>query len=58
MIKCYDCNGGYYECPVCHGTKKDPRNPEKKCGYCNGEGKKCCTTCNGKGVLPDEFANL
>lgn len=50
MARCKDCNGnGHILCPVCKGTKKDPRtgNP---CGYCNGAGHVECGACNGSGV--------
>lgn len=50
MAKCTECNGnGEIFCPVCHGTKKDPRNPEHECGYCNGSGHITCNFCGGSG---------
>lgn len=49
-MKCKECLGkGEILCPVCKGTKKDPRNNDKPCGYCNGRGHIQCNFCNGKG---------
>lgn len=50
MEKCKECNGiGEIFCPVCQGTKKDPRNQEKYCKYCNGTGHVRCDICSGTG---------
>jgi len=51
MAKCKECRGiGDIFCPVCKGTRKDPRNTEKECGYCNGKGHVTCNFCGGSGV--------
>ncbi len=53
MARCRECNGnGHIFCPVCKGTMKDPRNPEKECGYCNGKGHVECGACGGSGKDP------
>ena len=58
-MRCTDCHGtGKITCPVCNGSKKDPRNTAKDCSYCRGTGKKDCDLCVGKGTVPDDFRNL
>lgn len=53
MARCKNCNGnGHVLCPVCGGSMKDPRNPEKQCGYCNGKGHRECDACGGSGKDP------
>lgn len=55
MKKCPECNGkGEIICPVCEGTRKDPRNEDKTCGYCRGDGHIRCNICGGSGKLDDE----
>ncbi len=55
MAKCKECRGiGDIFCPVCKGTRKDPRNTEKECGYCNGKGHVTCNFCGGSGKDPFE----
>ena len=52
--KCPQCLGkGEEYCPVCKGTKKDPRNKEKPCGYCNARGIVKCNVCMGTGKIND-----
>lgn len=54
MKKCMECLGkGEILCPVCQGTKKDPRNRERSCGYCGGSGHVKCNICGGSGKLDD-----
>lgn len=54
MNRCPECLGkGEVLCPVCKGTKKDPRNPEHFCGYCGGSGHHKCEMCGGHGHLPE-----
>ena len=54
MKKCMECLGkGKIFCPVCQGTRKDPRNREKTCGYCDGRGHVECNICGGTGKLDD-----
>ncbi|MBQ4556363.1 MAG: hypothetical protein IJA60_01780 [Clostridia bacterium] len=58
-MTCRECKGsGYLICPVCKGSKKDPRYEDKTCGYCNGDGRKECGECYGKGETPYSHANL
>ena len=53
-MKCTECLGkGEILCPVCQGTKKDPRNDENSCGYCNGKGHIECSVCDGRGTIND-----
>ena len=52
MANCRICKGtGKEICPVCGGTRKDPRNPEKECGYCK-DGTVTCADCGGSGKDP------
>ena len=52
-MKCRNCLGkGEEFCPVCKGTKKDPRNEERTCGHCNGKGYVECNDCKGSGKDP------
>lgn len=54
MKKCPQCLGkGEEYCPVCKGTKKDPRNREKDCGYCGSRGIVKCNVCAGTGKIDD-----
>ena len=58
-MKCPECRGsGKLNCPVCDGTKIDPRTEDKPCGYCGGKGYVGCTVCMGKGEVPETHANL
>lgn len=53
MAVCRICKGsGKESCPVCHGSRQDPRNPTKECGHCNGTGKVTCADCGGSGKDP------
>ena len=53
MKKCPQCLGkGEEYCPVCKGSKKDPRNREKQCGYCVGKGYVKCNVCKN-GYIDD-----
>ena len=48
--KCSECLGhGEILCPVCRGTRKDPRNPSQQCSHCKGAGHRKCDVCNGSG---------
>ena len=42
---------GSVPCPVCRGSRKDPRNSAKSCGHCNGSGKITCSYCGGRGEV-------
>lgn len=54
-IKCKECLGhGEIFCPVCRGTKKDPRYADATCGHCNGKGHIKCGFCLGRGVIDDD----
>lgn len=54
MKKCPECLGkGEVFCPVCQGTKKDPRNRARPCGYCGAKGHVRCNICGGTGKLDD-----
>lgn len=54
MKECPNCLGeGKMLCPVCDGTRKDPRNQEHTCSYCGGSGHVKCTICGGHGQLLD-----
>ena len=49
--RCKECLGkGEILCPVCKGTRKDPRNASKACGHCNGKGHIMCDVCYGRGT--------
>ncbi|MBR7081234.1 MAG: hypothetical protein IKI49_00775 [Oscillospiraceae bacterium] len=51
-VKCRTCLGhGEVFCPVCRGTKKDPRYINAECGYCNGKGHVKCGSCLGTGQV-------
>lgn len=51
--KCKECLGkGEILCPVCRGTRKDPRNTSKSCTYCSGKGHVKCNFCDGTGKDP------
>ncbi len=55
MRQCPECDGsGVIFCPVCHGSGKDPRNPERPCTYgsCD-DGYMKCNICDGTGWLDD-----
>lgn len=53
MSKCRICGGsGKETCPVCRGSRMDPRNSEKECRHCNGTGKVTCNDCGGSGKDP------
>ncbi|MBQ8003634.1 MAG: hypothetical protein IJ299_00865 [Oscillospiraceae bacterium] len=55
MKRCSECLGkGEILCPVCKGTRKDPRNTACECGYCNGNGHVSCNICSGSGKVDDE----
>ena len=54
MKRCPECLGkGEVFCPVCRGTRKDPRNLSHSCSYCDGKGHVRCIICEGKGQLHD-----
>lgn len=54
MKKCPECLGkGEIICPVCSGTRKDPRYECEPCSYCDGKGHVCCNICGGSGYLDD-----
>ena len=54
MRRCPECNGlRVIPCPVCHGSGKDPRNPEWDCTYRCNEGYISCNICGGTGELDD-----
>jgi len=54
MKRCPQCLGKSEElCPVCKGTRKDPRNHESGCGYCNASGHVKCNVCVGIGKIDD-----
>ena len=54
MRRCPDCLGkGEIFCPVCKGTRKDPRYYDRSCSYCGGTGHIRCGACMGKGTLED-----
>lgn len=54
MKRCPECLGkGEVLCPVCQGTRKDPRNANHSCSYCGGLGHTKCTICGGSGKLHD-----
>lgn len=51
-VKCRVCLGhGEELCPVCRGTRKDPRYTNKECGHCNGKGHVRCGFCLGTGQV-------
>jgi hypothetical protein len=54
---CKDCDGkGYWTCPVCGGTGKDPNDPSKPCPggqHSCDNGKVHCYTCGGDGYISD-----
>ena len=55
MKTCTQCRGyGKTICPVCRGSKSDPRNLEVVCGQCNGTGYVECLACLGSGKLDDD----
>jgi Archaea-specific RecJ-like exonuclease, contains DnaJ-type Zn finger domain len=54
MKRCPQCLGkGEELCPVCQGTRKDPRNRESSCSYCSANGYVKCNVCMGTGKLDD-----
>lgn len=54
MKRCPECNGkGEIFCPVCEGTRRDPRNRDEDCSYCGGSGHITCNICGGSGELDD-----
>ena len=54
MKRCPECLGkGEVFCPVCKGTRKDPRNPSRSCGYCGATGHVRCGVCSGRGQIED-----
>jgi hypothetical protein len=54
MKKCPQClSRGEEFCPVCKGNRKDPRNTNNACTYCNGKGYVKCNICEGKGQIAD-----
>lgn len=58
-MKCRECKGnGKLICPVCNGSKIDPRTDNETCGHCNGTGYIACSECLGKGNVPYSHANL
>lgn len=58
-ITCRECRGeGKLTCPVCGGSRVDPRNTEKPCRYCDASGYVTCPECMGRGWTPDEHGNL
>lgn len=55
MKRCPQCLGkGEEFCPVCRGTRKDPRNTNVPCTYCSGLGYVKCNVCMGTGKLDDD----
>ena len=55
MKKCPECLGkGEIFCPVCGGTRKDPRNKSISWTYCGGVGHIPCNICGGTGLLDDD----
>lgn len=55
MKRCPECLGkGEVFCPVCQGTRKDPRNEEESCAYCGGSGHVKCSVCLGRGQIADD----
>lgn len=55
MKRCPQCLGkGEEFCPVCRGTRKDPRNANVPCTYCSGLGYVKCNVCMGTGKLDDD----
>ena len=54
MKKCPQCLGkGEDLCPVCRGTRKDPRDQGVSCKYCDAKGHVKCNVCMGTGKLED-----
>ena len=54
MKKCPQCLGkGEDLCPVCKGTRQDPKNKKIACTYCCGAGHVLCNVCGGTGKLED-----
>lgn len=52
MASCRICKGrGTEPCPVCGGSRKDPRTGNT-CGHCNGTGTVTCADCGGSGKDP------
>ncbi len=50
MAMCKFCLGkGRILCTTCHGTRKDPRNPNTTCRTCDGKGHIVCNSCGGDG---------
>ena len=53
--RCMECLGkGKIPCPVCKGTRKDPRDHSSHCTYCGGCGHVKCNICMGTGKLDDD----